>query len=84
MKFYMEIAAHRVCGPILWDLGRYGLSNVWATGRSLVISLKEASRPHTFDTRQVFLSNHYHVYGGLRGGKVYPRCYQGLIGTADG
>jgi len=46
--------------------------------------LEKASRPHTVDTRQVFLSDHYHFYGGLRGGKIYPRCYQGLIGTADG
>ena len=55
MEFYLEIAAHRVGGSeTLWDLGNYGLSNVWATGRSIVISLKKASRPHTFDTRQVF------------------------------
>jgi len=45
MEFYREIAAHRVCGPE--TLGSYGLSNVWAT-------LKKASRPHTFDPRQVF------------------------------
>jgi len=38
LKFYLEIAAHRVGGSeTLWDLGNYGLSNVWATGRSIVI-----------------------------------------------
>ena len=52
MEFYREIAAHRVCGPE--TLGSYGLSNVWATGRAILIPLKKASRPHTFDPRQVF------------------------------
>jgi len=47
MEFYSEIAAHRVCGPE--TLGSYGLSNVWATGRAIVISLKKESRPHNFD-----------------------------------
>ena len=55
MEFVMEIAAHRVGGPeTLCDLGRYGLSNIWATERPIIRSLKKASRPHTFNTRQVF------------------------------
>jgi len=35
-------------------LRSYRLSNVWATYRSILISFKKASRPRTFDTRQVF------------------------------
>jgi len=45
MEFYMEIAAHRVCGlKTLWGLGSYGVSNVWATGCQLQYHWR---KPHT-------------------------------------
>jgi len=60
MEFYREIFAHRVCGPE--TLGSYGLSNIWATGHAIVISLKKESRPHNFDPRQFFRVIHLIFY----------------------